>query len=160
MFWIIGPVIVVVLLFLAGFRKSAVGLLIATLIASALIYWNINVVERQETSRMSVSDIALENVAVRRTFDSTYELTGRITNKSDDYRVDAISFIVTIRDCTAPQKMNCVTTGQKAVNVSVSVPPQQTRDFTGTLYFGKGHRPPKGTLAWDYKVTSITAQRQ
>lgn len=160
MFWIIGPVIVVVLLFLAGFRKSAVGLLIATLIAGALVYWNINVVERQETSRMSVSEIALENVAVRRTFDSSYELTGRIRNKSDDYRVDAISVIVTIRDCTAPQQMNCVTTGQKAVNVSVSVPPQQARDFTGTLYLGKAHRPPKDILAWEYEVTSIMAQRQ
>jgi hypothetical protein len=43
--------------------------------------------------------------------------------------------------------------------VPITLPPQQARDFTGALYFGKPIKL-KGTLGWSYEVTAITAKRQ
>jgi hypothetical protein len=160
MFWIIGPIVIIVLVFLRGFRKTALGLLVGAVIAGALVYRHIHSVERQAAARMSVAEISVQNVAVRRTFDSSYELTGTIRNNSAAYRVDAVSFDLAIRDCPPGQTLTCVIIGKTAVRVPVTVPPKQLRDFTATLYFGKAHTPAKGTLAWNYEVTAVFASRQ
>jgi hypothetical protein len=78
MFWLIAPLVIAVLLFLRGFRKSALGVVVVALIAAAVVYYlNERAQERAET-RISASEISLENVAVRQTFDASYELTGRL----------------------------------------------------------------------------------
>ena len=160
MLWLIVPVIVIAVVFIAGHRKTALGLLVVAIIAGGLIYRYDLHLEQQATTRISAAEIGLENIAVRRTFDASYELTGRIRNNSETYRIDGIGFTVKMRDCPGTDAAQCVVTGVATANVTVTVPPREARDFTGALYYGKGHKPPKGTLAWDYEITAITAQRQ
>ena len=160
MFWLIGPLIIVVLVFVAGFRKSALGLFVGVVIAGGLIYWHNLELQEQATTRISSEEIKVEQIEIKRTFDASYELTGRIRNNSKLYRIDGISFTVKMRDCPGTEASNCVVTDEAATYVAVTVPPQQARDFTGTLYYGRSHAQLQGTLVWDYEITAITAKRQ
>lgn len=160
MLWVIAPLAIVVLVFLAGFRRTALGLLVAALIAGGLIYRHIGKVQEQAESRIPAADIELGNVDVRRTFDSTYEITGRIKNLSETYRIDGISFNVTVSDCAGKGESACTVLGRATTHVTLTVPPLESRNFTGVLYYGDTHRPAKGRLAWKYEIEAITARRQ
>ena len=160
MLWLLIPLALVVVLFLLGHRKSAAGVLVAGIVAAGLVYGLGERVEHHETSRISASQVAFEGVRVRRTFDSSYEIAGTVRNSSDDYRIDGLTFHVTLRDCRGTDRASCTVMGEETTYVPVTVPPQQAREFLGTLYYGKELRQPKGKLEWDYKVTAITAKRQ
>jgi hypothetical protein len=157
--WLIVPLVIALLVFVAGFRKTALGLVIVAVIAGALIYRLDEQAQQRAESRIPASEISLENVAVRHTFDSSYELTGRLKNGSPTYQVDGITLNVKLRDCRIGDASECVAASEAEVHAAVTVPPGESRDFTATMYFGKGHRRPKGTLAWDYEIESVTAKR-
>jgi hypothetical protein len=159
MAWLIVPVVVVVLVYLAGFRKAALGLLVAAVLAAVLLYQYDQRVEEQERTRIASSEVAVENVSLRATFGSSYDLRGRIRNNSETYRLDGISFKVVLRDCQGADNSACVTIAEATTHVPISLPPQQAREFTGSLYFGKQIKT-KGTLSWNYEVIAITAKRQ
>lgn len=159
MAWLIVPVVVVVLVYLAGFRKSALGLLVAAVLAAVLLYQYDQRVEEQERTRIASSEVVVENVSLRATFGSSYDLRGRIRNNSETYRLDGISFKVVLRDCQGTDNSRCVSIGEATTHVPISLPPQQAREFTGSLYFGKPIKT-KGTFSWNYEVIAITAKRQ
>jgi hypothetical protein len=161
MAWLIAVAIAVVaLLFVAGFRKSAFSLAIGVLIVGVSVYLYNEHEEQQATSRITASEIAMENVELRPTFRSSYDLIGTIRNNSQTYRLDGIDVTVTMRDCRSKDKSTCTLIGQASGHAVMSLPPQESRDFVVSLYFG-GDRPKvKGTFAWDYEITAITAKRQ
>ncbi|MGZ8155379.1 MAG: hypothetical protein ACXW2I_05525 [Burkholderiales bacterium] len=159
MAWLIVPVVVVVLVYLAGFRKSALGLLVAAVLAAFLLYQYNQRLQEQARTRIASSEVVVENVSLRATFGSSYDLVGTIRNNSESYRLDGISFKVTMRDCEGTDNSRCVGIAEATTHVPISLPPQQARDFTGSLYFGKQIKT-KGTLSWNYEVIAITAKRQ
>lgn len=160
MAWLVAATIVVLLFFLAGFRKFALGLLASALIGGFVLYQHIQQKQERERTRIPASQVILENLALRATYGSSYELSGRLRNNSAAYRLDGISFNVTIRDCEVKDKSACTTIGEATAHVAITVPPQQAREFTGSLYFGSSEMKVKGTLAWDYEIAAITAKRQ
>ena len=93
------------------------------------------------------------------TFRSSYNLSGNVRNKSEAYRLEGITFKVTLRDCQGPDKAKCVNIGEATAYVPVTLPPQEARDFVGSLYFGNEQIKPKGTFAWDYEIVAITGKR-
>jgi len=157
MLWLIVPLAAVVFLFFSGFRKSAGALLLAASIAAGVLYRLEVVDEQRATDRISASEISLQDVNLRRTFDSTYELTGTISNRSGKYRIDAITVSLTLRDCRSAGDSACQSIGEESADVLVSVLPQQTRSFVATFYLGKEHRPPRGSLAWEHEIAAIRA---
>ena len=159
MLWLIAPLAVALLLFVTGFRKTALGVVVASVIAGASIYGYNEQAHQRAEARIPASEIALENVKVRQTFDSSYELTARLTNRSSTYQVHGISLTVKLRDCRNGAASRCDPAGAAEARAAVTVPPGESRDFTATMYLGKGHRRPKGTLAWDYEIESVTARR-
>jgi hypothetical protein len=160
MAWLIGPIIVVLLVYLAGFRKSALGLLVAVIVAGFLLYQHSEHVQEKAETRIAESEVVLANVAITPTLDSSYNLTGRITNQSETYRIDGVSFRVTMRDCQGKDKTTCVSVAEASTHVPITVPSQQAREFTGSLYFGSVRTKVKGTLSWDYEIIAISAKRQ
>ena len=159
MLWLIAPLVLALIALLAGFRRIALGIVVAAVIAGAAIYvLNERAQQRAET-RVSASEFSLENVVVRHTFDASYEITGRLNNRSATYQVDGITLNVKLRDCRSGDASQCVAAGEAQGHAVVAVPPGQSRPFTATLYFGKGHRRPQGRLAWDYEIESVTAKR-
>ena len=160
MLWLIVPIIAVVIALLLGYRKTAVGVLIAAVIAAGLIYWHTKSLEQKSETRIPAAEAPLTNVTVRHTFDASYEISGTIRNSSETYRIDGISVTVRLRDCLKTDASKCTPIGHATANVPVTVPPQQTRNFTGALYYGKDHKPAKGRLACDYEIIAIRAKRQ
>ena len=159
MAWLIVPIVIVVILYVAGYRKSAAGLLGTVIVAGFLLYQYTQRVQQKAGSRILPSEVTVENVAVKPTFRSSYDITGRVTNRSETYRLDGISFRVTMRDCRGADKSSCVSIAEATTSVPVTVPPQQARDFTGSLYFDRSVKA-KGTLAWDYEIIGLAAKRQ
>src|SRR4051812_6563199 len=119
MLWLIAPLVIAVVLFLAGFRKTALGLVVAGVVVGASIYGLNERTQQRAESRISVSEISLDNVAVRHTFDSTYELTGRLKNSSSTYQVDGITLNVKLRDCRTDDPSKCGAAGQAAAQAAV-----------------------------------------
>jgi hypothetical protein len=159
MAWLVAAGIVVVfLLFLAGYRKSALGLFVAAVIAGFLVYQYGQRMEQEKRTRIKPSELVLEKVVLEPTFRSSYDLTGTISNKSESYQLDGISFRVTLRDCLGKDKASCTVIGEAETYVALTIPPQQTRSFTGSLYFGTGPIRVKGRLDWDYEIISITSR--
>jgi hypothetical protein len=156
MLWIIIPLVMAIFAFAAGYRRTALGLIVAAALAGASIYLLTEQTQQRAETRISTSEISLENVVVRHTFDASYELTGRLKNSSSTYQIQGITLNVKLRDCNATR---CVAAGEAEARAAVTVPPGESRDFTATMYFGKGHSRPKGTLAWDYEIASVIAKR-
>jgi hypothetical protein len=161
MAWLIAVAILIVCVLAAtGFRKSAISLSLGVLIVGASLYAYNERQERKETSRIGVSEIAMENVDLRPTFRSGYDLVGTLKNNSPKYRVDGIDVVVTVRDCKTKDKSSCAEIGQASAYVAVTVPPGESRDVVASLHFGSDRPKAKGTLAWDYEITAVTAKRQ
>ena len=160
MAWLIAAIIVVVtLIFLAGFRKSALSILVVGLLGGYGIYQHGQRAQHQAQSKIASSEIQVESIALNQTLDGSYDLLGRIKNNST-YRLDGIRVIVTLRDCKGNDRTSCRTIGEAATSVPVTIPPEQARDFVASLYFGGDPIRVKGTLVWDYEITSTTARRQ
>ena len=155
MLWVIAPLVIALIAFIAGFRKTALGLVVVALIAGVAIYVLTEQTQQRAETRISASEFSIENVAVRHTFDASYELTGRLKNGSSTYQIHGITLKVKLRDCRAGETSQC----EAEARAAVVVPPGESRDFTATMYFGKGHRRPKGTLAWDHEIVSVIAKR-
>jgi len=161
MAWLIVVAIVVVfLVFMAGYRKSALALVVAALIGGVALYQYNERRQQRATTRIAASEIAVENIAFRPTYRSSYDASGTIRNNSETYTLDGIRLEVTMRDCRGKDKSTCVVIGKAATYAAVTVPPHEVRDFTASLYFGSDRVKPKGTLAWDYEITPVTAKRQ
>ena len=160
MVWFIASIVVVLAVFIAGFRRTAVGLLIAAIGGGFALFQYNDWKDQQAATRISASEIVLEAFEVKPTFGSSYDVRGRIKNKSETYRIDGLSFNVTMRDCQGKDASRCTTLGEAAAHVPMNVPPQETRSFTGSVYFGSQPVKPKGTLAWDHEITAIMAKRQ
>lgn len=161
MAWLIAIAILIVAgLFAAGLRKPALALGLGVLIAGVSIYVYNERQERQETTRITASEIGLENVELRPTFRSSYDFVGTLKNKSEQYRIDGIDITVTLRDCSSKDKTSCTVIGQASGYTGIAVPPQASRDLVVSLHFGGDQPRAKGHFAWDYAITAITAKRQ
>lgn len=161
MAWLIAVAILVAsLLVAAGYRKSALGLALGVSIVGISLYLYNERQEQQATSRIAVSEIALENVDLRPTFGSGYDLVGTIRNNSPKYRLDGIDVALTLRDCRSKDKSTCTVIGQASAYAAITVPPEESRDLVVSLHFGGDKPKAKGTLAWDYEITAVTAKRQ
>jgi hypothetical protein len=155
MFWLIGPLIVVAVLFIAGFRKTASAVLVAAVAAAAWLYTDQQRVRQLGLESISASEIVLQDVTVRRTFDETYELSGRIVNRSTALRVTGISVEVKLQDCPRAPGQACREIGDAIAHIPVTVDPQDERQVGGALYYGKGAAPAKDVLTWSYKLVGV-----
>ena len=69
--------VVLSLLFWRGYRKLALGLLGIVLVGAVLVYYLDKRVDEEGRMRITVSDIAVENVELKRTYRSSDDLTGK-----------------------------------------------------------------------------------
>jgi hypothetical protein len=160
MAWIIAAAVVIVLLvFRAGYRKSAAGLFGGALVVGVLIYLLVRHQEEQASTELAISEVAVDSVVFSHTFRSSYDLSGTVRNKSERYHIERIRFEVTVRDCLTTEKSSCVVLSTQTAYAAVDVPPEQARNFTASLYFDNELKP-KGKLVWDYEIESVKARRQ
>jgi hypothetical protein len=151
--------VVLSLLFWRGYRKLALGLLGIVLVGAVLVYYLDKRVDEEGRMRITVSDIAVENVQFKRTYRSSYDLTGKVINNSETFTLERMRFDVTILDCPAVSQADCAPIGTASGEALVNVPPRQARNFTASLYYGPSESKLKGRLDWRYKLISVSASR-
>lgn len=147
-------------LFAAGYRKAAVALAAVVLAAGIGVYFVEERQDKEVESRVTPSEVVVQDVTFVHTFRSSYDLRGRLTNKSQTYAIDRVGFAVTLQDCRGNDNAAaCTDIGRTTAYASVRVLPEETRDFTASMYFGSEDIKPKGRLVWHYEIASIAAKR-
>jgi hypothetical protein len=88
-----------------------------------------------------------------------FEFSGRIENKSDTL-LRSFTVLVTRRDCYqgALDPSGCVVLWQDRQWVPLSVPPQQTRDFSTSVWMHGEAPRPRGTLKDSFEVVAATGE--
>jgi hypothetical protein len=110
-------------------------------------------------SRVAPQEVELSDMRLERTpYDSSYrsyQLTGRIKNLSNAFNIDSIQLRIVLNDCVAAS--DCSTVGDRTEDISVSVPPRQTRGIDQTISFS-AVPPFRGAFVWSYSIAEIRAQ--
>ena len=68
MAWLLIPLVLVVLVFLAGFPRTAAALLATAVVAGGLLYYYNQRLDEDARSRIPTSDVIVENVTITPTF--------------------------------------------------------------------------------------------
>jgi hypothetical protein len=160
----VALVVIVVLFFLVkseGFRKAALILLGVCVLGGFVIYayFENEKAERERKLAHAKTLITMDEIAIldpQMSF-STYDgrpdkITGRLRNNSK-YPVQSVELHLLFQDC--PANGACETIGTSDEDVSVDVPPGQSRDFDS--YVSGNRMSAKGKLTWNYSIKSITA---
>ena len=159
MAWFIGfAALVLVGVFAAGHRKTALGLAAAALAIGGLLYMHYRGEEHLALTRIPQSELILENVTLKPNVGS-YRIAGRITNNSPKFSVKQIDIVVTVRDCPRDAAaQECVTIGESSEILNLDIPPGETRDFGESVRFSGGKPKFKGRLDWSYSISRIRAE--
>lgn len=88
-----------------------------------------------------------------------FELSGRIENKSDTL-LRSFTVLVTRRDCYegALDPSGCVVLWQDRQWVPLSVPSQQTRDFSTSVWMHGEAPRPRGTLKDSFEIVAASGE--
>ncbi|NMG42866.1 hypothetical protein GPA22_03830 [Aromatoleum toluvorans] len=158
MAWLLGIAVLVLLVVSSGFRKFALGLVALTVAGGGLLYIQSELEQSRSLSRIAISELAFENVALKPEY-SGYKLSGRIMNNSTNYTLKQVKLVVTMQDCTgATGSQNCITIGESSEYLYLGIPPVQARDFEEPVYFAGRGLNPKGHLQWSYSVSEIRGE--
>jgi len=156
MAWIIGIVILVLLVISTGFRKF-VGILVLIAVIGGFIYWqNEKNEEKQSKTRIKPSELLFEDVLLKSSYGSGYDLIGRITNNSSNYTLKGVQLKLTFRDCDKDNK-DCIIIGEDDEYIYINIPPKQARDFKESVYLYSNLKI-KGKMVWNYKIEYLKAE--
>jgi hypothetical protein len=84
-----------------------------------------------------------------------YKISGKIGNKSKSATLSSIKMKITVSDC--PRSENCVTVGERTVQIDADVPPGRTKSFTRELNRLRG-LPARDNLVWNWDVVASYAK--
>lgn len=105
--------------------------------------------------RIASSEIELVDLALRPSSGSSYQLEGRIRNRSPEYTLSSVMVKVTMRDILPFGEAEVV--GEDKVYLTARVPAGQTRGVTSHVSFA--HLPkPLGRFEWSYTILETWAE--
>lgn len=149
-------------LFLKIGTASALGLL-AVITATSVMKDDYK--EALAISRISKSEVALEDVTLSPVDNYAFHVSGFVQNLSQKYGLDKIEIRLIVHDCLGESRtQNCAMIDSALVFVDLyhGVPAGQGRHFDEHVYLqtsetGKDYDPhhPKGHLIWDYRVLNV-----
>lgn len=158
MYWLVGLLAIVLAIY---FRKFRIALLVGVGIIGVIglgLYLHGEWEEKESLNRISPREIAIEDLIMTpmsQTGD-VYKLQGRIFNNSKNFRLDEIDFFTILLDCPKNKETSdCITIGSTTLNIYLSVPPGQARDFSTSATFPNAH--PKGVWNWNMRISQIKA---
>ncbi len=157
-------IVIVVIFFLIksqGFRKAALVVLGLTLLGGVILYGYLENQQSETERRLAYAKTLIktgqiEIIDPRVSFNSydgsPNSITGRLRNNSA-YAVQSVELHLRFQDCAS--EGSCETIGEDDEDLSVGVPPGQSRDFNS--YLAGGRMSARGKLIWNYSIKSITA---
>ena len=159
-FVLIGIAAVVLVLFLTGWRRTAIGLAVFVVVAGGVLFMYNRAQEERALSRITRSEVALEKVTFI-PYVGSYKVAGRIRNNSPRYGIRQIDLFVKASDCVADKTgPQCTTIGESTEILNVSIPPGQARDFEESVRFYRSKPRLKGKLEWSWSISRVRAENE
>lgn len=109
MAWLFAIVVLLLVVFIPGFRSFAIGLLILAIIVGLGIWAYHNWSESRAAKLISPSEITLEDMRLGTSNYGSWSLSERIRNNSQQYTLRHLKLDLIVQDCTelAPLPTNC-----------------------------------------------------
>ena len=158
MLWIVG-IIILILVVVSASLRTFVPLLVAVAVIGCFLGNQYE--EREDTlskQRIPVAELTFDDVGLRSSFVSYYDLVGRITNNSKLYTLNEVQLNLTFRDCPGDDERQCVLIARTTAYIYTSIPPNEARGFTAGIHLYPDLRV-KGHLVWQYQVVYTKADR-
>lgn len=159
MVWLAVTAVLLLLVYSAGFRKFALGLLavLVVIVVVAILY------EENKQSRaltlISPQEVQLDNLRLSSEGSYRRQLTGRIKNNSLRYTLRSVDVKITLRDCEKQEssESTCTIVGETTEHLYVTIPPNQARDITNHVS-GLSSVSPKGKIVLNYTISEVVGQ--
>lgn len=157
MVWIIVAAVVLLLVYSAGFRTVALGLLAFVIVVGIIVYVYEEIESQRSRTRILPQDLELNDLRLTTSGSYSRQLTGRIKNNSDQYTLRSLDLKITFRDCENELKESCTIVGEATEHINVRIPPKQARDINERVS-GLGTIAPKGKIVLSYGVTELRGE--
>lgn len=158
MLWVFLFVIIVI----AGFAFPRFGkallICVGVLVSLALIWYFIHQQEGEASKkRITANEVDLIDLRLSpQTYShESFELVGRIRNKSARYTLTDLRLRITVKDCLAANQ--CETIGESSAWLFISVPSGQSRGIKKSVYFSNLGEP-RGLFEWGYMIEQISGK--
>lgn len=146
-------------------RKYAGVMFLAFVVAVITTYFVLDGNKQAARDRIAANELVLKDIDIVAK-SSSYRITGRVLNNSEDAAVLSFGLEVLAWDCT-PEESNeqrgydvkCVTIGQVEEQVFVDIPPGQARDIDDQVYFHGGTLNWNEHMRWETNVLWVEAKR-
>ncbi|HLU61912.1 MAG TPA: hypothetical protein VKZ99_06125 [Gammaproteobacteria bacterium] len=155
MAWILVVIALLVLGVLVVHVKAArfaAAVAAGAIVIAGLVIWGVSAWRE----RIALGHLSAEDVELRVTTRDTggryagrpvVNLQGRLYNRSERYRIRQFGVHMILEDCsTEAANETCVTVADEVIDVTVSIPPRQARDFVADLRYEMVM--PRGELRW------------
>lgn len=156
MAWLVLAILVILVVAVAPRNPyAAIGVVAAALLVIGGGFWLQEREARLTESRIPQDEVALSNMHVARTGRPTQIVSGRISNLSDRFTLEALTIEVTMRDC---YNDGCDVIEQQQVDIRLPIPPGQARDFEKVIP-ASPTAIPRGQVEWRYEVIETKARK-
>lgn len=173
-YWILATIFILIALAVPRLRPLGI---VGCVVLGAMLIWAVfgrlrdgndtePVVQqrgRPTSPATAIQAIALDQVVVDNLQlaggGAPFELSGRIENRSDTL-LRSFTVLVTRRDCYegALDPSGCVVLWQDRHWVQLSVPPEQARDFSSSVWMRGAAPRPRGTLKDSFEVVAASGE--
>lgn len=147
-------VLVGALIITYGYRHSV--MIVLSLLAVVIIaaVWYIRYGEDDGAGLITPAELELNNLEMTRQYRSSYRMTGRLVNRSEQHTLNSVTITITASDCQN-DGADCVVVGEVARTISVEIPPGQARDVLEQYVFRRFEV--LGELKWRHSLSEIKA---
>ncbi|HJP11236.1 MAG: hypothetical protein CMK60_08585 [Proteobacteria bacterium] len=157
MHWVALGIIGIGLIVAASrYPKLAFGIL-AGLIGTVLVVVKFNSDEHERSALLVLAgDVEFSNILFSPGYAGSYNMSGRLINRSIKSGIAEVGLSVTMLDCSlesAGIESDCSELAEVYTRISIEIPPGQTKEFSTNLPFPD--RPPKGETRWAYVVDGV-----
>ena len=161
MHWIILGIVALALVAISVRHPRLAFAILIVLLGSAVLLLQIIPGERErESARISASDVDLLVVEVAPSYADSFDITGRLANRSVDTALSETTLEVELRDCSSESDRvagNCPVLGITRPKVTLVVPPGHARDFSVNVSFPRIEV--RGTADWKTTVSAVRGYR-
>ena len=160
MLWLFLIVGVIVASFtIPGFRRFVAATVVLILVlAAAVALWLLIAHEEQAAEREAAkarireSEIELVDLRMGPGYGSSFNVVGRVRNRSARYTLSELRLKFTMSDCV--ENRQCEIVGESVESIYLGVPPGQARDLDRSVYFSYIGKP-RGKREWTYEVVEV-----
>ena len=160
MHWVVLGIIGIGLIVAASrYPKLAFGIL-AGLIGMVLVAVKFNSDEHERSaSLVSAGDVGFSNILFSPGYAGSYNMSGRLINRSIKFGIAEVGLSVTMLDCdskSAATESDCSEIVEVYTRISIEIPPGQAKEFSTNLPFP--YRRLKGETRWAYAVDGVVGR--